>query len=51
LFEKVNNILTHTKQFAFHSSDAGKVYIVGYDLFTFTRPSLPVRQARSRPEC
>jgi len=42
-FVNVNNILTHTKQFAFHAPITRGVYAVGYDLFTFARP-------RRRPE-
>jgi hypothetical protein len=34
----VNNILTHTKQFAFHASNVSGVYSVGFDVFTFSRP-------------
>ena len=34
----MNNILTHTKQFAFHAPITSGVYAVGYDLFTFSRP-------------
>jgi len=41
---KMNNILTHTKQFAFHAPITSGVYAVGYDLFTFARP-------RRRPVC
>ena len=40
----MNNILTHTKQFAFHAPITSGVYAVGYDVFTFSRP-------RRRPEC
>ena len=40
----MNNILTHTKQFAFHAPITSGVYAVGYDLFTFARP-------RRRPVC
>jgi hypothetical protein len=32
------NILTHTKQFAFHPPITSGVYAVGYDIFTFSRP-------------
>jgi hypothetical protein len=35
---KVSNILTHTKQFAFHASNTSGVYAVGFDVFTFARP-------------
>ena len=38
LLVKVNNILTHTKQFAFHAHMACAVYSVGFDVFTFARP-------------
>ena len=34
----MNNILTHTKQIAFHASNTSGVYAVGYDTFTFSRP-------------
>lgn len=40
----MSNILTHTKQFAFHAPITCGVYAVGYDLFTFSRP-------RRRPVC
>jgi len=44
LFVNVSNILTHTKQIAFHAPITSGVYAVGYDVFTFSRP-------RRRPEC
>jgi len=34
----MSNILTHTKQIAFHASITCGVYAVGYDVFTFCRP-------------
>ena len=34
----MTNILTHTKQMAFHAPITSGVYAVGYDLFTFSRP-------------
>ena len=34
----MNNILTHTKQFAFHAPNTSGVYAVGFDVFTFSRP-------------
>jgi len=34
----LNNILTHTKQIAFHAPNTCGVYAVGYDTFTFSRP-------------
>ncbi|MFI5131871.1 MAG: hypothetical protein ACHQFX_17840 [Chitinophagales bacterium] len=40
----MNNILTHTKQFAFHAPNTSGVYAVGFDVFTFSRP-------RRRPAC
>jgi 16S rRNA (cytidine1402-2'-O)-methyltransferase len=43
-FTNVNNILTHTKQIAFHAPITCGVYAVGYDVFTFARP-------RRQPEC
>lgn len=43
LLVKVSNILTHTKQFAFHAPITSGVYAVGYDVFTFSpRPRRPV---------
>ena len=38
------NILTHTKQLAFHAPITSGVYSVGFDVFTFSRP-------RRRPVC
>jgi hypothetical protein len=35
---KMKNILTHTKQFAFHAPITSGVYSVGFDVFTFSRP-------------
>lgn len=32
------NILTHTKQLAFHAPITSGVYSVGFDVFTFSRP-------------
>lgn len=32
----MSNILTHTKQFAFHAAITSGVYAVGYDVFTFS---------------
>ena len=44
LFVKMINILTHTKQMAFHAPITSGVYSVGFDVFTFSRP-------RRRPVC
>ncbi len=38
LFINMINILTHTKQLAFHAPIATGVYAVGFDVFTFSRP-------------
>jgi hypothetical protein len=32
---RVNNILTHTKQFAFHASNTSGVYSVCFDVFRY----------------
>ncbi|MEI9910305.1 MAG: hypothetical protein WDO71_11950 [Bacteroidota bacterium] len=40
----MSNILTHTKQFAFHAPITSGVYAVGFDVFTFSRP-------RRHPQC
>ena len=42
LFVIVTNMLTHTKQFAFHAPITSGVYSVGFDVFTFSRPRRPV---------
>ena len=44
LFVNMINILTHTKQLAFHAPITSGVYSVGFDVFTFSRP-------RRRPVC
>ncbi len=44
LFVHMMNILTHTKQLAFHAPITSGVYSVGFDVFTFSRP-------RRRPVC
>ncbi len=38
LFGFMTNILTHTKQVAFHAPITSGVYSVGFDVFTFSRP-------------
>ncbi len=44
LFVYMINMLTHTKQLAFHAPITSGVYSVGFDVFTFSRP-------RRRPVC
>ncbi len=51
LFVNVSNILTHTKQLAFHAPNTSGVYAVGFDLFTFCRPCPTARWTRRRPAC
>ncbi|MFN4892514.1 MAG: hypothetical protein ACK5G0_01965 [Bacteroidota bacterium] len=34
----MTNLLTHTKQVAFHRSITSGVYSVGFDVFVFSRP-------------
>ncbi len=34
----MSNILTHTKQVAFHAAITTGVYAVGYDVFMYCRP-------------
>jgi len=36
LTKKVINLLTHTKQVAFHGPDATEVYAVAFDVFAYS---------------
>ncbi|MCX8018973.1 MAG: hypothetical protein N2747_00595 [Chitinophagaceae bacterium] len=40
----MSNLLTHTKQFAFHPCINKGVYAVGFDIYLFSHP-------RRRPVC